>query len=274
MLTCGGEIAYCASTALSYWSQANAAGKMRVRAMASSRDDPPETRAMAESGGGSGQGDDSREQALAEYKRKLQQHKELDAKVKQQRNDVAEKKSEYDKTEEDLKALQSVGQIIGEVLRQLDDERCSHPSPPPPRYLSPLFSPVALPSFSLAVIVKASSGPRYVVGCRAKLDKSRLTSGTRVTLDMTTLTIMRILSREVDPVVHNMLETTGHGIDYSSIGGLSDQIRELRESIELPLLNPDLFVRVGIKPPKGVLLYGPPGVSNYFCPLLISYPAY
>lgn len=47
------------------------------------------------------------------------------------------------------------------------------------------------------VIVKASSGPRYVVGCRSKVDKEKLTSGTRVVLDMTTLTIMRTLPREV-----------------------------------------------------------------------------
>lgn len=48
-----------------------------------------------------------------------------------------------------------------------------------------------------AVIVKASSGPRYVVGCRNKVDNSKLTNGTRVSLDMTTLTIMRALPREV-----------------------------------------------------------------------------
>ena len=47
------------------------------------------------------------------------------------------------------------------------------------------------------MIVKASSGPRYVVGCRSKVDKSKLTAGTRVELDMTTLTIMRALPREV-----------------------------------------------------------------------------
>jgi 26S proteasome regulatory subunit T4 len=52
-------------------------------------------------------------------------------------------------------------------------------------------------------------------------------------------------------------------VDYSSIGGLSEQIRELRESIELPLMNPELFLRVGIKPPKGVLLYGPPGMARF-----------
>ena len=112
------------------------------------------------------------------------------------------------------------------------------------------------------VIVKASSGPRYVVGVRTKLDKEKLTNGTRVALDMTTLTIMRALPREVDPVVFNMLnESPGH-VDYSAIGGLGEQIRELRESIELPLMNPELFLRVGIAPPKGVLLYGPPGTGK------------
>jgi len=43
---------------------------------------------------------------------------------------------------------------------------------------------------------------------------------------------------------------------------LNEQIRELREVIELPLTNPELFVRVGIKAPKGVLLYGPPGTGK------------
>lgn len=52
--------------------------------------------------------------------------------------------------------------------------------------------------YTVSVIVKASSGPRYVVGCRSKVDKEKLTSGTRVVLDMTTLTIMRALPREVN----------------------------------------------------------------------------
>lgn len=136
---------------------------------------------------------------------------------------------EYNRTEEDLKAIQSVGQLIGDVLKQIDDER---------------------------FIVKASSGPRYVVGCRSKLDKKKLKNGTRVSLDMTTLTIMRPMPREVDPTVFNMLHDDSKGVDFSEIGGLTEQIRELREVIELPLTNPELFIRVGIKAPKGVLLYG------------------
>jgi 26S proteasome regulatory subunit T4 len=81
------------------------------------------------------------------------------------------------------------------------------------------------------VIVKASSGPRYVVGCRSKVDKEKLKQGTRVSLDMTTLTIMRILPREVDPLVYNMSIEDPGKISFAGIGGLNEQIRELREVI-------------------------------------------
>ena len=74
----------------------------------------------------------------------------------------------------------------------------------------------------------------------------------------------------MDPVVFNMLEEDPGKVDYSMIGGLGEQIRELRESIELPLMNPELFLRVGIKPPKGVLLYGPPGTGVHRSLLLQS----
>jgi len=179
--------------------------------------------------------EDRRSKVLAEYRTTLLQHKETDAKVRSMRDEIKTLKKQYDKTEDDLKALQSVGQIIGEVLKQLDEER---------------------------FIVKASSGPRYVVGCRSKIDKAKLTQGTRVALDMTTLTIMRALPREVDPVVFHMLNEDPGDVSYSSVGGLNEQIRELREVIELPLINPELFQRVGIKAPKGVLLYGPPGTGK------------
>merc|ERR1711871_1469291 len=66
----------------------------------------------------------------------------------------------------------------------------------------------------------------------------------------------------VDPTVYHMLNEDPGNVKYSSIGGLNEEIRELRETIELPLTNPDLFLRVGIKPPKGVLLYGPPGTGK------------
>ena len=73
---------------------------------------------------------------------------------------------------------------------------------------------------------------------------------------------MSILPREVDPNVHNMQAEDPGNIGYESVGGLTNQIRDLRETIELPLTNPELFGRLGIKPPKGVLLYGPPGTGK------------
>lgn len=180
--------------------------------------------------------DDERKQAaLQGYRKKLLEHKEAESRVRFSRENIKTLKRDYEKTEDDLKALQSVGQIIGEVLKQLDEER---------------------------FIVKASSGPRYVVGCRNRVDKTKLAAGTRVALDMTTLTIMRILPREVDPVVFHMSTESPGNVSYSEVGGLSDEIRELREVIELPLTNPELFLRVGIDPPKGVLLYGPPGTGK------------
>jgi 26S proteasome regulatory subunit T4 len=151
------------------------------------------------------------------------------------RQELRDLQKRYDKTEDDIKAVQNVGQIIGEVLKRLDDEK---------------------------FIVKASSGPRYVVGCRAKVNRDLLKQGARVALDMTTYTIMRRLPREVDPMVFNMISDGPGKVSYSDIGGLNEQIRQLREAIELPLTNPELFLRVGIKPPKGVLLYGPPGTGK------------
>ena len=94
------------------------------------------------------------------------------------------------------------------------------------------------------------------------MPKHKLKQGVRVSLDMTTLTIMRILPREVDPLVYNMSMEDPGAASFAGIGGLGDQIRELREVIELPIMNPELFMRVGIKPPKGVLLYGPPGTGK------------
>lgn len=90
-------------------------------------------------------------------------------------------------------------------------------------------------------MVKAASGPRYVVGVRPKIDKKKLKPGIRVTLDMTTYTIMSILPREVDMNVHNMTAEDPGNVAYGDVGGLTSQIRDLRETIELPLTNPELF---------------------------------
>ncbi|MDR0335002.1 MAG: CDC48 family AAA ATPase [Methanomassiliicoccaceae archaeon] len=51
-------------------------------------------------------------------------------------------------------------------------------------------------------------------------------------------------------------------ITYDDVGGLDDELRKIREMIELPMKHPELFIRLGISAPKGVLLYGPPGTGK------------
>ncbi|MCC7569306.1 MAG: CDC48 family AAA ATPase [Candidatus Methanofastidiosa archaeon] len=67
---------------------------------------------------------------------------------------------------------------------------------------------------------------------------------------------------EVIPEAKEVPETTIPSITYDDIGGLKDEIDKVREMIELPLKHPELFDRLGIKPPKGVLLRGPPGTGK------------
>ena len=68
--------------------------------------------------------DPERDTAIDGYKQKLMEHREWEAKLKSLRTDIKDLQKRYDHTEDSIKALQSVGQIIGEVLKQLDDERC------------------------------------------------------------------------------------------------------------------------------------------------------
>lgn len=68
--------------------------------------------------------DEERAKALDAYRAELIKSREWEAKLKALRLEIKELVKDYDRTEENIKALQSVGQIIGEVLKQLDDERC------------------------------------------------------------------------------------------------------------------------------------------------------
>ena len=68
--------------------------------------------------------DQERHKALQEFKTKLLESREMEAKLKSLRLEIKGLQSDFDVSEDNIKALQSVGQIIGEVLKQLDEERC------------------------------------------------------------------------------------------------------------------------------------------------------
>ena len=71
-----------------------------------------------------GTSDPERADALEQYKKRLLDTREIEAKLKGLRLDIKGLQKDFDTTEDNIKALQSVGQIIGEVLKQLDEERC------------------------------------------------------------------------------------------------------------------------------------------------------
>ncbi len=112
------------------------------------------------------------------------------------------------------------------------------------------------------VIVKSSTGPQFVVNYPESLIGSQLESGAKVALNQRTLAVVDILPISIDPFVQAMNVEESPDVTYEDIGGLEEQIAEIRETVELPLLHPELFEKVGIEPPKGVLLCGPPGTGK------------
>ena len=113
------------------------------------------------------------------------------------------------------------------------------------------------------VIVSSSSGPTFVVNASKNVRYEKLTPGMNVALNQHSLTIMEILPIKLDPFIKGMeLIDIIPDISYSDIGGLEEQIQEVRETVELPLKKPEVFERIGIDPPKGVLFCGPPGTGK------------
>ena len=92
--------------------------------------------------------------------------------------------------------------------------------------------------------------------------ESDLVVGSRVSLNKQTLSVMDVLPLPVDPVVSGAEIIDKPDVTYVDVGGLKQQMLELREAVEDPLLRPELYKKVGIEPPKGVLLVGPPGTGK------------
>jgi proteasome regulatory subunit len=112
------------------------------------------------------------------------------------------------------------------------------------------------------VVVKSSTGPDFIVHTADYIDRANLTVGARVALNKQTLAVMGVLPPSLDPIVLGAEVIDKPGITYEDIGGMEKEVLEVREAVEDPLLKPELFRKVGIDPPKGVLLVGPPGTGK------------
>merc|ERR1712178_530697 len=112
------------------------------------------------------------------------------------------------------------------------------------------------------VLVKVHPEGKFVVDLDKNIEMSQVTPNSRVALKADSYTLHKILPNKIDPLVSLMMVEKVPDSTYDMVGGLSKQIKEIKEVIELPVKHPELFEALGIAQPKGVLLYGPPGTGK------------
>src|SRR4051812_46223285 len=113
-----------------------------------------------------------------------------------------------------------------------------------------------------SAIISSASGPEQYVSIMSFVDKDLLEAGCSVLLHHKSSAIVGVLPDDTDPSVSVMKLDKALTESYSDIGGLEQQIQEIKEAVELPLSHPELYEEMGIKPPKGVILYGGPGTGK------------
>lgn len=136
---------------------------------------------------------------------------------------------------EELQLLQEPGSYVGEVIKVMGKTK---------------------------VLVKVHPEGKYVVDLDKGIDINDVTTGARVALRNDSYTLHLLLPTKVDPLVSLMKVEKVPDSTYDMIGGLDQQIKEIKEVIELPIKHPELFEALGVAQPKGVLLYGPPGTGK------------
>lgn len=102
----------------------------------------------------------------------------------------------------------------------------------------------------------------FYVPIASFVDRKALTIGSSVLLQEKVLAIVGLLDDDVNPLVDVMKVENAPLESYADIGGLEEQIVEIKEAIELPLTHPEMYDDIGIRPPKGVILFGPPGTGK------------
>jgi len=109
-------------------------------------------------------------------------------------------------------------------------------------------------------VIKVPNGNKFFVNISNNCDS--LKSGDDVLCEQKNLTVIKKIETSKRFNVESFVIMEKPTTSWKDIGGLDQQIEDIREVVELPLLKPKLFERVGIKPPKGILLHGPPGTGK------------
>jgi len=182
--------------------------------------------------------------------------------------DIAEKDRSYllsytRHLERKIRTLETEKQLIENERMRMEREIASMRNDLEQMKRSPLITGTIVDALDDGrAVVRSSSGPSFVVNVIKSIEKETLKPNSRVALNQRNFAIVEVLPQQKDPMVSAMEVEDRPTVAYEDIGGLEDQILELRETVELPLTSPELFEKVGISPPKGVMLYGPPGTGK------------
>lgn len=136
---------------------------------------------------------------------------------------------------DELMKLQEPGSYVGEVVKVMGKNK---------------------------ILVKVHPEGKYVVELDKGIDMKDIKPALRVALRNDSYALHKILPSKIDPLVSLMMVEKVPDSTYEMVGGLTKQIKEIKEVIELPVKHPELFEALGIDQPKGVLLYGPPGTGK------------
>ncbi|KAK4532525.1 hypothetical protein CCYA_CCYA12G3382 [Cyanidiococcus yangmingshanensis] len=136
---------------------------------------------------------------------------------------------------EELQLLQEPGSYVGEVVKAVGKSKA---------------------------LVKVHPEGKYIVDVEKQVPMSKVKTGARVALRNDSYALHLVLPSKFDPLVSLMKVEKVPDSTYDMIGGLEEQIKQIKEVIELPIKHPELFDSLGIAQPKGVLLYGPPGTGK------------
>ena len=111
-------------------------------------------------------------------------------------------------------------------------------------------------------IISTNLGIEFYVDICSFVDSKKITPGDQVLLNLKSFSIVGLIENQLDPVVNLMKVEVAPSQTFEDIGGLREQIQEIKEAVELPLNNPELFLDMGVVPPKGVILFGEPGTGK------------
>ncbi|PIO75147.1 26S proteasome subunit P45 family protein [Teladorsagia circumcincta] len=137
--------------------------------------------------------------------------------------------------QEEVKRIQSVPLVIGQFLEAVDQDHA---------------------------IVGSTTGSNYYVRVLSILDRELLKPGCSVALHKYSNALVDVLPPEADSSIQMLRPDEKPDVSYADIGGLDMQKQEVREAVELPLTHGELYKQIGIDPPRGVLMYGPPGCGK------------